>query len=115
MLATRALAEWCIVDVLADDGSLARYAVAGGDPPSAATEPSPEPDPAVREVIQNRRPELSATHMCLPLASGGRRALGALTLVAGERAAPYEGHRSPMGPCCCGDDRARARQLAFAC
>ena len=32
-LSTRALAEWCVVDVLADDGSVARYAVAGADPP----------------------------------------------------------------------------------
>ena len=42
VLATRALAEWCVVDVLAEDGGLARYAVAGGDTPSAATELSPE-------------------------------------------------------------------------
>ena len=97
VLATRALAEWCVVDVLADDGSLTRYAVAGGDPPAAAIEPAPEPDPAVREVIRNRRPELTATHMRLPLASGGRRALGALTLVAGERAAPYESTDLPWG------------------
>ena len=68
---------------------------------------SPEPDPAVREVIQNRRPELSATHMCLPLASGGRRSLGALTLVAGERAAPYEGTDLPWG-------RAVAGMIALA-
>ena len=107
VLATRALAEWCVVDVLAEDGSIARYAVAGGDPPSAATEPDSEPDPAVREVIRNRRPELSATHMRLPLASGGRRALGALTLVAGERAAPYEGTDLPWG-------RAVAGMIALA-
>ena len=107
VLATRALAEWCVVDVVAEDGSLTRYAVAGGDPPSAATEPAPEPDPAVREVIQNRRPELSATHMRLPLSSGGRRALGALTLVAGERAAPYESTDLPWG-------RAVAGMIALA-
>jgi PAS domain S-box-containing protein len=97
VLATRALAEWCVVDVLADDGSVTRYAVAGADPTPAATEPDPEPDSAVREVIKNRRPELSATHMRLPLASGGRRALGALTFVAGERAAPYESTDLPWG------------------
>ena len=106
-LATRALAEWCVVDVLADDGSVTRYAVAGADPTSAATEPDPEPEPAVGEVIRNRRPELSATHMRLPLASGGRRALGALTLVAGERAAPYEGTDLPWG-------RAVAGMIALA-
>jgi PAS domain S-box-containing protein len=106
-LATRALAEWCVVDVVADDGSVTRYAVAGADPTSAATEPDPEPESAVREVIQNRRPQLSATHMRLPLASGGRRALGALTLVAGERAAPYESTDLPWG-------RAVAGMIALA-
>jgi PAS domain S-box-containing protein len=106
-LSTRDLAEWCVVDVLADDGSVARYAVAGADPPSAATEPDSEPEQAVLDVIRNRRPELSATHMRLPLASGGRRALGALTLVAGERAAPYEGTDLPWG-------RAVAGMIALA-
>jgi PAS domain S-box-containing protein len=107
VLATRALAEWCVVDVLAEDGSVTRYAVAGAEPTSAATEPAPDPDPAIREVIQNRRPDLSPTHMRLPLASGGRRALGALTFVAGERAAPYEGTDLPWG-------RAVAGMIALA-
>jgi PAS domain S-box-containing protein len=106
-LATRDLAEWCVVDVLADDGSVTRYAVAGVDPPSTATEPEAKPEAAVLEVIRNRRPEVSATHMRLPLASGGRRALGALTLVAGERAAPYVGTDLPWG-------RAVAGMIALA-
>ena len=60
-------------------------------------EPDPEPEPAVREVIQNRRQALADPHASAACLRSGRRALGALTLVAGERAAPYEAPRSPWG------------------
>jgi PAS domain S-box-containing protein len=42
------------------------------------------------EVIQRRRPELTSSHIVVPLVSHGGRTLGALSLFAGEQRRPFE-------------------------
>jgi PAS domain S-box-containing protein len=88
-LAARELADWCIVDVLKEDGSVTRYAAERAEPSVSSAEPDAEPEQAVIDVIRERRHELSESHMRLPLVSRGRSAVGALTLVTGEHAARY--------------------------
>jgi len=88
-LAVRDLAEWCIVDVLKEDGSLTRLAAERAEPAALSAEPSAQPEPEVLDVIRERRLELSELQMRLPLVSRGRRAVGALTLVSGEHARRY--------------------------
>jgi PAS domain S-box-containing protein len=106
-LAVRDLAEWCAVDVLADDGSVTRYAAEKAASPALSAEPEAHPEPAVLDVIRSRRPELSESHMRLPLVSSGSRAVGVLTLVAGEQAARYSADDLPWA-------RALAGMIALA-
>jgi two-component system, OmpR family, phosphate regulon sensor histidine kinase PhoR len=89
-LAARELADWCVVDVLKEDGSVTRYAAERSEPSAMSAAPEAQPEPEVLAVIRERRPELSETHMRVPLVSRGRRPVGALTLVTGEHAARYE-------------------------
>jgi PAS domain S-box-containing protein len=80
-LAVRELADWCLVDLLDDDGTGTRLAAAHagpGMPPGPA--PGPVPEPEILEVATRGRPELSETRMCVPLRARGRT-LGALTLI----------------------------------
>jgi PAS domain S-box-containing protein len=88
-LAARELADWCVVDVLDEDGSVERYVAEGADPAASSPEPAAHPEPAVLDVIRERRPELSEFRMCVPLVSRGRRPVGALTLVSGGEADHY--------------------------
>ena len=88
-LAGREVADWCVVDVLEDDGNVERYVAEGTEPSALPPEPAAHPEPAVLDVIRERRPELSESHMCVPLVSRGRRPVGALTLVTGAEADPY--------------------------
>jgi PAS domain S-box-containing protein len=88
-LAVRELADWCVVDVLNEDGSLTRYAAERAESSTLPGEPDAHPEPAVMDVIRERWPELSESHMRLPLVSRGRRAVGALTLMAGEHGGRY--------------------------
>ncbi len=88
-LAVGDLAEWCVVDVLKEDGSLTRLAAERAEPAALSAEPEAQPDPEVLDVIRERRLELSESQMRLPLVSRGRRAVGALTLVSGEHARRY--------------------------
>jgi two-component system, OmpR family, phosphate regulon sensor histidine kinase PhoR len=88
-LTVRDLAEWCVVDVLKQDGSLTRLAAERAEPAALSAEPEADPDPAVLDVIRAGRPELSDSQMRLPLVSRGRRAVGALTLVSGEHGRRY--------------------------
>jgi PAS domain S-box-containing protein len=81
-LAVRDLADWCLVDLLDDDGTATRLAAAHagpGMPPGP--EPGPTPEPEILELAQKDRPELSESRMCIPLRARGRT-LGALTLLA---------------------------------
>jgi len=80
-LAVRDLADWCLVDLLDDDGAATRIAAAHagpGKPPGP--DPGPAPEPELIEVARRGRPELSESRMCVPLRARGR-ALGALTLL----------------------------------
>ena len=80
-LAVRDLADWCLVDLLDEDGNPTRVAAAHsgpGKPPGP--EPGPEPEPDALDVARRGRPELSESRMCVPLRARGR-ALGALTLL----------------------------------
>jgi PAS domain S-box-containing protein len=105
-LAARDLAESFVVDVLADDGSVSRYAAERAATSASSAEPEAHPEPAVLDVIRSRRPELSESHMRVPF-SRGSRAVGALTLVAGERADPYSADDLPWA-------RALAGMIALA-
>jgi PAS domain S-box-containing protein len=80
-LAVRDLADWCVVDLLDDDGTATRLAAAHsgpGVPPG--DEPGPAPEPEILEVAQRGKPELTESRMCIPLRARGRT-LGALTLI----------------------------------
>jgi PAS domain S-box-containing protein len=88
-LAARELADWCVVDVLEEDGSVERYVAEGAEPSALPSEPAAHPEAAVIDVIRERRPELSESHICVPLVSRGRRPVGALTLVTGAESDPY--------------------------
>jgi PAS domain S-box-containing protein len=104
-LAVRSRAASCVVDVLTEEGRVTRYAAerAAGAPLSA--EPEAHPEPAVGKVIRNRRPKVSESHLRVPLSHG--RTVGALTLVAGEQAAPYSADDLPWA-------RALAGMIALA-
>jgi two-component system, OmpR family, phosphate regulon sensor histidine kinase PhoR len=88
-LAVRDLAVWCVVDVLEEDKTLTRFAAERAEPAALSAEPEATPEPGILDVVRERREELSETQMRLPLASQGRSAVGALTLVTGEHAPPY--------------------------
>jgi PAS domain S-box-containing protein len=100
-LATRDRAEWCTVDVLEEDGDIVRLAAERAQPAASPTEPEAHAEPAVLDVIRGRRPELSESHMRLPLLSRNGRAIGALTLAT---AAPARGYAA--------DDLSWARAMA---
>jgi PAS domain S-box-containing protein len=100
-LAVRDLADWCVVELLDDDGTATRLAAAHsgpGVPPG--DEPGPSPEAEILEVAQRGTPELSESRMCVPLRARGRT-LGALTLLA----------RAP-GRSYCADDLTAAQDLA---
>jgi PAS domain S-box-containing protein len=84
-LAVQELADWCIVDRLEEDGTVARIAAARAEGSS-----TPEPDVDVRDVVRSRRPRLTASEVVMPLVSHGGRALGALTLAVGGRRAAFD-------------------------
>ncbi len=88
-LAARDLSEWCVVDVLKDDGSVTRFVAERAEPAASSSEPDAQPEPEVVDVIRARRPELSESRICLPLVTRGRRSVGALTLLAGDHGARY--------------------------
>jgi PAS domain S-box-containing protein len=106
-LASRDLAEWCVVDVLKDDGSVTRFAAERAEAAGPSAAPDPHAEPAVLEVIRSRKTELSESRICLPLVTRGRRAVGALTLVGGENATPYVADDLPWA-------RALAAMIALA-
>jgi PAS domain S-box-containing protein len=88
-LAAHDLAEWCVVDVLEEDGSVTRVAAERAVPHGRSAEPDAQAEADVLDVIRMQQHDFSETRMRLPLVSRGRRAVGALTLVAGEHGARY--------------------------
>ena len=99
-LAVRDLADWCLVDLIDEEGAATRIAAGQAGPGKPGPEPSPLPEPDVLEVIRRGRPELSESRMCVPLRARGR-ALGALTLLT---QAPGRSYGA--------DDLAAAQELA---
>jgi PAS domain S-box-containing protein len=98
-LAVRDLADWCMVDVLEDDGTLRRLAVAHAEPLRGGSDggrPARRPEPAIADVVRSGRPRLASagedgeptslgelepeSWIAVPLVARGRT-LGAVTLV----------------------------------
>jgi PAS domain S-box-containing protein len=79
-LAVRDIADWCVVDLIEEDGSPTRLAVARGEPAPPTPEPASNPEPEVLQVIRSGRAQLTASRIRVPLLTRGR-AIGALTLV----------------------------------
>ena len=107
VLTARELADWCVVDLLNDDGNVTRYAAEGVEPTGSSPAPDAHPDSAVMAVIEERRPEVSESHLRVPLVSPSRHAIGALTLVNGGHAASYRADDLPWA-------RALAGMIALA-
>ena len=80
-LAVRDIADWAVVDVREEDGTLTRLVAERAPSASPLFEPEPTPEEAVANVVRTQAPELSTSRICLPLVSRGGRAVGALTLV----------------------------------
>ena len=95
VLTTRELADWCVVDLLIEDGSVKRYAAEGAEPSASSPAPDARPESAVLDIIKERRPEVSESHLRVPLISPGGRAIGALTLVNGGHASQYRADDLP--------------------
>ena len=87
VLTARELADWCVVDLVNDEGGLTRYAAEGAAPAASSPTPDAHPESDVMDVIDERRPEVSDSHLRVPLVSPGRRAVGVLTLMNGHAAA----------------------------
>jgi len=78
-LAVEGLADWCIVDVIDEQGTTVRVAVAhaaGVDPGAGA----PIPEPEVIEVARRGESTMTETRICVPMLTVGR-SLGVITLV----------------------------------
>jgi PAS domain S-box-containing protein len=88
-LAVHDLADWCIIDLVEEDGRITRLVAERAEPAPASPEPAPEPEPEVVAVIHEQRPMVSGSRISTPLVSRGRRVGGALTLVAGEHGRTY--------------------------
>jgi PAS domain S-box-containing protein len=88
-LAVESLSDWCVVDLVDEQGSAARAAVARGDVDPSAAPPGPEPEAAVMEVIQSGEPSLSDRRICVPMMARGRT-LGAITLLAINHGRSYD-------------------------
>jgi PAS domain S-box-containing protein len=88
-LAVEGLADWCVIDLVDEQGSAVRAAVARGDVDPSAAPPGPEPGAPVMEVIQTGKPSLSDGRICVPMMARGRT-LGAITLLAINHGRAYD-------------------------
>jgi PAS domain S-box-containing protein len=84
-LVTRDAAEWCVVDVLNEEGTVARWAAEGTEP--AEGDGTAKTD--VDKITAASGPTLSESEIRLPLVARGRRSVGLLTLVRGGHATPF--------------------------
>jgi two-component system phosphate regulon sensor histidine kinase PhoR len=91
-LLVRELADWCVVDVLEEDGRLQRVAMRHAEPRAALPEPSAEPEAEVREVVDGQQPAVSERRVCVPLVSRGGRTVGALTVLSAHDGRVYRRH-----------------------
>jgi PAS domain S-box-containing protein len=88
-LAVEGLADWCIVDLVDEQGSAARAAVARGDDVDPSAAPQAEPEAAVLEVVQTGESSLSDRRISVPMTARGRT-LGAITLLAIKAGRSYD-------------------------
>jgi PAS domain S-box-containing protein len=88
-LAVEGLADWCVIDLVDEQGSAVRAAVARGDVDPSAAPPQPEPEAAVLEVIQTGKPSLSDRRICVPMMARGRT-VGAITLLTVNHGRTYD-------------------------
>src|SRR5262245_3955154 len=89
-LAVRDLADWCLVDVLEEEGSLARIAASHVEPRvSREPAPGPEPEPDVLASVESLESTLTESRIVAPLIARGR-AVGAITLVSETPARRYD-------------------------
>ncbi len=80
-LAVRDLADWCIIDLVDDDGAATRLATAHYEPGlPPGPHPGAEPDEETLEVVRSARPTASEARICVPLLARGR-SLGAVTFI----------------------------------
>ena len=98
-LSVRDLADWCLFDLVDEEGAPVR-AVAARAEPGTAPELPPEPDAGILEVIRSGRAELEDLRICVPLVARGRT-FGAVTFVS---TTPGRAYRS--------DDAALLQSLA---
>lgn len=106
-LTARGLADWCVVDVLEEDGTLIRLAAERAEPAPALDEPEAGPEPAVLDFMREPRPELSESRIRLPLLARSGRAIGVLTLTRAEHGRRFDA--DDLSWC-----RAVARMIALA-
>ena len=89
-LVVRDIADWCLVDVLEEEGSLIRIAAAHAEPRvSHEPAPGPEPEPEVLESVESLSSTLSESRIVAPLIARGR-AVGAITLISQTPARRYD-------------------------
>jgi two-component system phosphate regulon sensor histidine kinase PhoR len=81
-------ADWCVLDLVDEKGIASRAIVARGAADPVVGAPLPEPEPGVIEVIETGDAVLVDHRICVPMV-GRSRTLGAVTLLAGDRARPY--------------------------
>jgi PAS domain S-box-containing protein len=84
-LVTRDAAEWFVVDVLHEEGTVMRWAAEG----TAPADPGPRGETDLAEITPASRAELKESEIRVPMIARGRRAVGLLTLARGEHAAPF--------------------------
>lgn len=81
-LTVQTFADWCVIDLVEDDGHARRVITLHADPrPPRATDPAPEMDRECLEVARSLRSLLDTHRICVPLTARGR-AVGVMTLVA---------------------------------
>jgi PAS domain S-box-containing protein len=74
------LADACVVDMVQDDGSIKRFAVAHAQPEKEAALWNVEEYQGARTLIRTSRPELTDSEMCVPLIVRGK-IIGAIGLM----------------------------------
>jgi PAS domain S-box-containing protein len=88
-LAARTFADWCVVDLVEEDGYARRVVTAHGEPrPPLDTDPPSDADDESRTVAKTRTPLLEPERISVPLLSRGR-ALGVMTFLATSPRRPY--------------------------
>jgi PAS domain S-box-containing protein len=81
-LTVQSFADWCVIDLVEEDGHARRVITLHADPrPPRATDPAPEVDTESLEVARSRRPVLERNRIRVPMTARGR-AVGVMTFLA---------------------------------